>query len=464
MPQLHRAMKGQTMLKRKRSPRARKTHRDRSRAAARRRLGTESLEPRIVLDSTVVFNELMYNTPDETDATGEWIELYNQLAVDMDISEWELRGGVDYTFPDNTIVPGRGFLVVAASPADVEVPEGVQVVGPYSGLLANGGEQVRLFNNDDRLLNTIDYNDGGSNWPLAPDGSGATLAKRHALTSSEDSDNWTSSISVGGTPGAANFDEVVFGSTGPDITELVPEGGPATAFVPVDDSLGLTWIDPSFDDAGWRAGNAGVGFDSQSTYEPFINLDVADVMDDTNASIYIRMDFSVPIPAEDMQSFFLQMQYDDGFVAYLNGTEVASSNAPEDLTWDAKASLPNPDVVAVNFADFDITAHKDLLVDGNNVLAIHGMNFQPSSNDFLISPPFWIHPSGGGDSHRRADSVGYYGSFAIGGEQVRRDHKFWQPRNRPGGHGPPWDRACGRGLRLSCGNDRRQRQAGTYRS
>ena len=82
----------------------------------RQQLGIESLESRLVLDSTVVFNEIMYNPPEESDDGREWIELHNQLAVNMDISQWVLEGGVDYTFPDGTVVPGRGYLVVAADP------------------------------------------------------------------------------------------------------------------------------------------------------------------------------------------------------------------------------------------------------------------------------------------------------------------------------------------------------------
>ena len=63
-----------------------------------RPLRIEPLEDRRVLDSTVVFNEVMYNPPGiDTDDSLEWIELYNQLAVNMDVSEWELEGGVDFT-------------------------------------------------------------------------------------------------------------------------------------------------------------------------------------------------------------------------------------------------------------------------------------------------------------------------------------------------------------------------------
>ena len=80
----------------------------------------ETLEKRIVLDSTVVFNEIMYNPVTDGEGELEWIELFNQLNLDMDISEWVLTGGVEYTFPDKTIVPGRGYLLVAADPAALE--------------------------------------------------------------------------------------------------------------------------------------------------------------------------------------------------------------------------------------------------------------------------------------------------------------------------------------------------------
>ncbi|MEX0643564.1 MAG: lamin tail domain-containing protein, partial [Pirellulales bacterium] len=69
----------------------------------RRSLRIDLLEPRLMLDSTVVFNELMYN-PADTEETLEFIELHNQMAVDMDISGWRLDGGVNYTFPEGTIL------------------------------------------------------------------------------------------------------------------------------------------------------------------------------------------------------------------------------------------------------------------------------------------------------------------------------------------------------------------------
>ena len=55
-------------------------------------------------DSTVVFNEIMYHPAD--DGTPEWIEFYNQMAVDMDLSGWSVQGGISYTFPPGTVLEG----------------------------------------------------------------------------------------------------------------------------------------------------------------------------------------------------------------------------------------------------------------------------------------------------------------------------------------------------------------------
>lgn len=56
-------------------------------------------------DSVVVFNEVMYHP--QTGDNVEWVELYNQMGVDIDISDWSLRGGVEYTFRQTqSSVPG----------------------------------------------------------------------------------------------------------------------------------------------------------------------------------------------------------------------------------------------------------------------------------------------------------------------------------------------------------------------
>ena len=82
----------------------------------RRVFRSETLEPRRVLDSTVVFNELMYHSVDD-DPANEWIELHNQAYIAGDGRKlnhrWRLcearasgSGGVE-VFGGARIVDGR---------------------------------------------------------------------------------------------------------------------------------------------------------------------------------------------------------------------------------------------------------------------------------------------------------------------------------------------------------------------
>ena len=84
------------------------------------------------------------------------------------------------------------------------------------------------------------------------------------------------------------------------------------------------------------------------------------------------------------------MKYDDGFVAYLNGTEVLRHNLRDaDLTWTSRANsrtAPTDREMADNFQDFDLSEFRDLLVQGNNVLAIRGINRTNTDSDLLVLP------------------------------------------------------------------------------
>ena len=160
-------------------------------------------QPSTATDTVVAFNEIMYH-PAANESTMEWVELHNQMSVDVDMSGWSIRGGIEYDFPGGTIITGRGYLVVALSPSALAASSGYSGAhGPYLGRLANTGEELRLRNNNKRTMNAVAYRDGGD-WPVAPDGSGVSLAKVYAQGSSESPENWGWSAEIGGTPGAAN--------------------------------------------------------------------------------------------------------------------------------------------------------------------------------------------------------------------------------------------------------------------
>src|SRR5436190_14026447 len=127
------------------------------------------LEPRLVMDSTVVLNEIMYH-PAASEPALEWVELHNQMAVDMDLSGWSLQGGIGFDFPPGTVLAGDGYLVVATDPAALQAASGYAgALGPLVGRLDNGGETLELRNNNDRLMDSITYSDQGD-WPVGPDG------------------------------------------------------------------------------------------------------------------------------------------------------------------------------------------------------------------------------------------------------------------------------------------------------
>ena len=63
------------------------------------------------------------------------------------------------------------------------------------------------------------------------------------------------------------------------------------------------------------------------SYSQVIGTDVSAAARNVNASVLLRIPFTVAQPA-GLDLLTLKMRYDDGFVAWLNGTEIARRNAP----------------------------------------------------------------------------------------------------------------------------------------
>ena len=200
-------------------------------------------------DSVVVFNEIMYH-PQTNELASEWLELHNQMAVNVDLSGWSLAGGVSFTFPGGTVIPGGGYLVVALSPADLRAATGLtNILGPFAGRLANSGETLQLRNNSQRLMDEVTYGVDGD-WPVGADGGGVSLAKRNEHSGSAAPGNWTASALVGGTPGKRNFATIPFETTN---TTAVPLNG-GWRYEASGKDLGSVWRQRGFDDAAWAAG------------------------------------------------------------------------------------------------------------------------------------------------------------------------------------------------------------------
>src|SRR4029450_8240925 len=82
----------------------------------------------------------------------------------------------------------------------------------------------------------------------------------------------------------------------------------------------------------------------------------------------------------------LKVMYDDGFIAYLNGTQIASRNAPSSAAWNSVATAQHDDTAAVIFEEFPATSFLGNLRNGSNILAIQGLNNGLTSSDLLVVP------------------------------------------------------------------------------
>jgi hypothetical protein len=146
---------------------------------------------------------------------------------------------------------------------------------------------------------------------------------------------------------------------------------------------GKVWFTNSFDDSAWRTGTGGVGYENSTGYAPYFSIDVRSDMFNVNGSCYIRIPFVVTNP--NFSNVILKVRYDDGFVAYLNGAEIARRNFTGTPQWNSVANASNPDESAVNLATIDVSESAGLLWEGTNVLAIHALNASIDSTDFLFS-------------------------------------------------------------------------------
>ena len=121
------------------------------------------------------------------------------------------------------------------------------------------------------------------------------------------------------------------------------------------------------------------------SYGGLVRTDISAAMRGVNSSAYARFPF-VLSDAANLSFATLRMNCDDGFVAWLNGVEVARKNAPFTPEWDSSATAARNGAVGLRTEEFNLSSQIGLLHPGLNVLAIQGLNMAASDADFLILP------------------------------------------------------------------------------
>ena len=146
-----------------------------------------------------------------------------------------------------------------------------------------------------------------------------------------------------------------------DAETLFSERGPDTRIrylVPKNSKLEKTWTQVDFNDAKWSPVGSGVGYDNNSDFLDFIDLDLKAEMYQKQTSVYVRLPFLIEDPMQ-FEYLRLKIRYDDGFAAYLNGVKVASANAPSQLKWNSKATGGHPDTEGKELKVFSLVHLQD---------------------------------------------------------------------------------------------------------
>ncbi|MDP6824476.1 MAG: CotH kinase family protein [Dehalococcoidia bacterium] len=164
-------------------------------------------------------SEINYHSSDIFDP-GDWVEFHNPGDQDLDLGGWVFKDENDShsaNIPAGTVLPAGGFLVLCEDLDDFEVlfPNVLNVIGGMDFGLSNGGELLRLFDDSDALVDSVEYDDSPP-WPPEPDGYGPTLEMINAYSSESGPGNWAASINAEGhgTPGQQNSVSFLVNATG----------------------------------------------------------------------------------------------------------------------------------------------------------------------------------------------------------------------------------------------------------
>ncbi len=145
-----------------------------------------------------------------------------------------------------------------------------------------------------------------------------------------------------------------------------------------------SWTSPSFvEDNSWTPSASGFGIG----YGDGDDSTVLSDMSGNYATVYVRSHFTLGAEAASILHLELEAIFDDGFVAYLNGTEIARSHVPAGAL-QASTTASNHEASS---GPETFTVDPALLVQGDNVLAVEVHNGSLGSSDLSFIPTLTGH-------------------------------------------------------------------------
>jgi hypothetical protein len=161
----------------------------------------------------------------------------------------------------------------------------------------------------------------------------------------------------------------------------------------VDPGIDLTWTEESFDDAAWSSGNYGVGYESKAQGGAGFLLET--IVPPASSSVYTRARFTIE-DASEIDELLVGADYDDGYVAWINGVELFRS--PEmpggSLTWNtACGSHESSNDTEPDFGLLEDVSSIAVPVirSGVNVLSVGVWNQTSASGDLVLVPTLFAN-------------------------------------------------------------------------
>ena len=301
----------------------------------------------------VVINEIHYDPDVKTDLV-EFIELYNPGAASVDLSGAQFTNGVAYTFPASTILSPGAYLTVSENPTAFAVKfPGKTALGPWVGSLDNQGDHIVLSNTSGGTLDEVEYQQGFP-WPLVGDAPGYSIELINPDFDNNLGGNWRSlaTMSVTGTTLISSQSTWSYrkGTSEPQ----------------------STWKQINFTpDGTWLSGQASIGYGDSQVITTLSDMRY------NYSSVYLRQTFALTDPSA-IGGLQLQAQCDDGFVAWINGTYVASFNVPNtNPAYNALAPLTTENLA---FVPYNLPIPSGYLVAGTNVISVILLNTNLSTS------------------------------------------------------------------------------------
>jgi hypothetical protein len=156
-------------------------------------------------DEPLIISEVNYRSSTTANA-GDWLELYNSTSETINLNGWKIRDSQlssAYTFGESQMIPAGGYLLLYndASAFSSRFPDVNNTAGPLGFQLSNDGEEIVIFDADNKPVYSLVY-DVVLPWPAEANGGGYTMELLDYQGIACDGVNWIAGCPEG-SPGSA---------------------------------------------------------------------------------------------------------------------------------------------------------------------------------------------------------------------------------------------------------------------